>query len=528
MGESRDAKDIDAGSERRKEFNECLDAIIEEARTTQPSELFYRQKARELQDICPAECIAALTRRLQKAGWDEQDVLVQLLAQFSGVEHVSFLQEFVGREAFMPRTGMKILEIFNKSDVIIEPGVAGALLDYDNFARRISRALMEDSVDDDLAAQFCACAPKQRDGIATQLLEDHGALCSPFLARVCSVDKKAGERILAMLEACAGETGFRVMEAMYAAEGRKDILKRMKKAARALAQKGITVDLPKPAAQAAPVFKSAGPAPARAFASIIDPEGCRMLFIIKPVSTQESKIFQIMTSDSRGISMIDVVAAYRGETSQLIKKLLNDTKSDFREIDVGRCVALAMEAVGLSREQGLIVPATVAQIEAHFHKAAGNKPAAAIYGLISADDIARLDPAPDTAALVASLGLEFWFIAAPEGRACWEKIAQSAPDDAGLQELLDTLAAEERSSFFTPARKQAFRRRLEEFAWILHEKGSVDQAHAALAAALNLAAPGHDPAADPFCARMIDRAFEIFRRSLEEKARTSGTSAKNG
>jgi len=529
MAERRDEKDTAAGSENRRQFNACVDEIVAEARRDQPSELFYSRKARQLQEICP-DCVASLTRRLLKADWAEQDTLVQLLAQFRGVEHVSFLQDFVGREAFMPRTGMKILDIFNKSDVIIEPGVAGALLDYDNFAQRINRALMADTADEALAAEFLACPQKQRDGIAAQLIEDRSSLCAPFLERVYAVDKKAGERILDMLEACAGEQGFRVMEAMYAAGGRKDILKRMKKAARALAQKGIPVALPQPGAKDAPVFRSAGPAPARSFASTIDPEGSRMLFIIKPVSTQESKIFQILTSDSKGISMIDVAAVYRGETTQLIKKLLKDAKSDFREIDTERCVALAMEAVELSRSLGLIVPATVAQLEAHFADAAARKPSTAIYGVISAQEAAAFDPAPDTAALADELDAAFWYIASPEGRACWDKLARSASgaERAGLQERMKALAAEERLVFFTPARKHAFRRRLEEFALILHEKGSADRARAALAAALGLAAPGHDPAADPFCARMIDRAFEIFRQSLDEKTRAPGTTAVNG
>jgi len=127
-GQSVGEKDAANGSETRKELNAFFEQFFIEALDSPQSELFYRQKAAQLQDITP-ECIPALTRRLQKAGWAEQDVLVQLLAQFRGVEHVGFLQEFVGREAFMPKTGMKILDIFNKSDVIIDSGIAGRLVD---------------------------------------------------------------------------------------------------------------------------------------------------------------------------------------------------------------------------------------------------------------------------------------------------------------------------------------------------------------------------------------------------------------
>ena len=530
-GQSVGEKDAASGSETRKELNAFFEKFFIEALDSAQSELFYRQKAAQLQDIS-TECIPVLTRRLQKAAWAEQDVLVQLLAQFRGVEHVGFLQEFVGREAFMPKTGMKILDIFNKSDVIIDSAVAGRLVDYDSFAQRITQALMSGTVGDDLAGEFLACGQKERDGILAQVLEDYGLHSAPFLARISALDKKAGERVLALLEAYADEKGFRVMEAMYAADGGKDILKRMKKVARALGQKGITVSLPETTAKNGPVFQSASLPAARAFASTIDAEGFRLLFIIKPVSTYESKIFNIITNDSKGINALDVFASYRGETTQLIKKLFKDTKSDFREIETERCVALVMEACAISRAQNRIVPATIAQLEALFADAITKKAAPEIYDYISADEIAALDPAPDTAALVDTMELAFWYIVTGEGKACWEKIARLAADkktgdNESRQEQIRACAAGELAGFFTAERKHAFKRRLEEFAAIFYAKGYVDQARAALCAALNLAAPDHDPLKDPFCIKIIDRAFEIFQQSLEANERQKSTAADN-
>ncbi len=514
---AREEKDAAEISETRRQLNAFFEAFFAEAQTDRHSELFYKQQARQLQEISP-ECISALTRRLQKADWAEQDALVQLLARFTGVEHVSFLQEFVGREAFMPKTGMKILDIFNKSDVIISSGVAGSLLDYDNFAQRITRALMTDCLDDGLVRDFLASSRTQQDGITAQLLEDYGPRSAPFLERVCALDKKEGERILDMLEGCDGDRGFRVMESMYAAGGRKDILKRMKKAARALSQKGISVALPQAGEKSAPVFQSAGLAPARAFASTIDAEGYRILFLVKPVSPHESKVFHMVTNDSSGVHTFDVFAAIRGESSQLIKKLLQDTKSDFREIETGHCLALAMEAVEIARSQGRIVPATVAQLEAHFAGCIGHQTAPAIYGVLSADAVAALDPSPDTGALADAMEAAFWFIVTPEGKSSWEALARQAAERTGdIPGQARACAAEALASFFTAGRRHVFKRRLEELAFIMHAKGYADQARAALAAAQNLAASQHDPARDPFCSRMIDRAFEIFKKSLEDK-----------
>ena len=165
---------------------------------------------------------------------------------------------------------------------------------------------------------------------------------------------------------------------------------------------------------------------------------------------------------------------HRGETSQLIKKLLSDKKSDFREIDTARCVALAMEARDLSRAKDQIVPATFAQLEAQFEEYAANSPAPEIYNIFSVDEIVALDPAPDTGALVETVELAFWYIVTPEGKACWEKLARLATDktagDAKNRPEMGVLAVEELAVFFTDERKQAFKRRLEEFAAIFHAK----------------------------------------------------------
>jgi hypothetical protein len=531
-GQNVGEQDAVDSSATRKQFNSFFEQFFSEALDSPQNELFYSQQAAQLQEI-NSECIPALTRRLQKATWSEQDVLVQLLAQFRGVEHVSFLQEFVGREAFMPKTGMKILDIFNKSDVIIDSGVASRLLDYDNFIQRIMQTLMSGTVSDELAGEFLACGNKERDGILAQVLEDHGPHSAPFLAGISSRDKKAGERVLGLLGAYADEKGFRVMEAMYAENGRKDILKRMKKVARALGQKGIKVSLPETPAKSGSVFQSAGLSPARAFASTIDAEGFRLLFIVKPVSTYESKIFHIITNDSTGIKTLDVYATHRGETAQVIKKLFKDTKSDFREFSAARCVALVMEALELSRSQNGIVPATISQLEAQFADDIAKKSAPEIYDVISADEIAALESAPDTGALVGTMELAFWYIVTSEGKACWEKLARRAADrkkdaDENHKEQMRVWAEAELACFFTAGRKHAFKRRLEEFAGIFHAKGYVDQARAALCAALNLAAPDHDPGQDPFCRTIIDRAFEVFQQSLdanEEKKRSAAANS---
>jgi hypothetical protein len=216
----------------------------------------------------------------------------------------------------------------------------------------------------------------------------------------------------------------------------------------------------------------------------------------------------------------------------LIKKLLDDKKSDFREIDPARCIALAMEARDLSRARGGIVPATFSQLEAHFADDIGKKTVPEIYDHLSADEVSALDPAPDTGALVDTMELAFWYIVTSEGKACWGKIARLASEgknreDESWQTHMRACADEELAGFFSDARKHAFKRRLEEFAAIFYSRGYRDQARAALYAALHLATPNHDHMQDPFCRAIIDRAFDIFQKSLDENEAKKRSTAAN-
>ena len=186
-----------------------------------------------------------------------------------------------------------------------------------------------------------------------------------------------------------------------------------------------------------------------------------------------------------------------------------------------------MEAVELSRANDRIVPATISQFEALFEDDISKKAQPAIYSIFSADEITGLDPAPDTAELVGTMELAFWYISTNAGKACWEKFARLDADSKtgtgeDRQKKISTWAAEELTAFFTAERKHAFKRRREEFSAILHSKGYSDQARAALFAALKLAAPEHDPQQDPFCKQIIDRAFEIFQQTLEANTRETG------
>ena len=97
--------------------------------------------------------------------------------------------------------------------------------------------------------------------------------------------------------------------------------------------------------------------------------------------------------------------------------------------------------------------------------------------------------------------LAFWYIVTGEGKACWEKLARLAADkktddNESRQEQIRACAAGELAGLFTAERTHAFKRRLEEFAAIFYAKGYGDQARAALCAAINLAAPDHDPLKD--------------------------------
>ncbi len=500
--------------EAKSSITKLLDQAVATAGAQQQVDAYFENIAAQLKDVSE-DCIALITRRILRADYAEKEILLQIMKYFKGVEHIEFLQDMLDREVITARMGRIILDIFNKSDMIIETGMTSRLLDLDALSQKVSHSVLSGAVAAADAELFISRPPKEQQGIMIELIAEAGPKCALFLAELLKLSKAVGLAMLKLATAEPTEASYRLLIDIHERTGNKDILRTAKKAAHALRQKGVDIGAEPDKKPRKSVFKTAELPSPTAFATMIDAEGFQLLFMLKPISQHEIKIFNTMLSQEKGIQDIEAITALRRETKQLITNILGDKKIEFIEIPVPHGAFLLTEAIDMIRSKGGVLSPVLEQWKQLF---ADMLPAASrheIHDILDPDAV-RADTALAAKApvLMDSTECPYWFIATKDGRDIWTSLrrADAGPDEPPAEEEIARAA----ELFFTGPRLKAFARRMEEQAYIFHVKKRPDDAKIAFAQALALAEPGLKPSENLFCLETIRRGIKYFT-SLEKK-----------
>jgi len=494
-----------------------LEALITETATSVQHDAFYAAKVRALQEI-DHNFFPAFAKFFLKATLREQELLLPLLRHVQGLEHIKFLQDFVRRAPFLPRVGMIILELFNKSDAMLEAGVASKLLDLDSLARRIAHSLLQGTVDTTLIEELLKLSDHEQEGLLTQLREETGVRCTLLIAAAMNINPQRALHLLNTITRQSDELSLQILTEVFNKTGSKDVAKTLKKMAHCLRQKGVAVDFPMPEKQPRAVFQQAVLPEPRAFISMVDADGTRIIFLIKPVSIYETKIFNVLMSDRRGIHDIEVITALRRDTRKFINRLLADTKVEFLETDISAAMFLVEEACMITQDQVGIIPSTIAQLRTAFAENSGVRNTPLVYDYIRQDAIDHARNTTSIETLIEATQSNVWFAVTPEARDAWLKLAAILHSPLDLSEeqkksRYDDVVKETALQFFTPERCQQFKRRLEETALFLHQKKGAELAAAVLAAAQDLCVPAILPAEHEFCCEVIRKGFALFEKA---------------
>ena len=151
---------------------------------------FYEQKGAEIRAI--DDSFLPVSKRFAKASAGNE-MLVHFLRYWQGLEHIQFLQEFINREVFWPRIGAVVLDLFNKCDAMVQPGMASMLLELDALAQRLKQHVTNRDTVDDHAVQrsieeFIKRSEREKEGILIQLVEEVGEEQVPLLLAMCEKD----------------------------------------------------------------------------------------------------------------------------------------------------------------------------------------------------------------------------------------------------------------------------------------------------------------------------------------------------
>ncbi|MBN2107783.1 MAG: hypothetical protein JW832_10185 [Deltaproteobacteria bacterium] len=500
-----------------------LDAAVAEALKERQFDSFYQKTAEALKSA-DEHCVPLITRRILRADYKEKEILLQILKYFKGVEHIGFLQDILSREVITARMGRIILDIFNKSDIILESGISSRLLDLDALSQKINHSVQSGSIEASLIKLFISRPAREQEGIMVELIEEAGPAFAIFLARLFDIDKAVGHAMLRLAVSEPTQQSYALLAELHAKTGNKDILKTAKKMAHILKQQGIDVTAAEEKKPREAVFKTADLPEPRAFATMIDAEGFRLIFMLKPISQHEIKIFNLMLSQDKGIADIEVITSLRREAQKLIKNLYSDKKIEFIEIPAVKAAYLVQEAAALTEQQTGIVSPNMVQWKTLFGDIVPADTLPPVYQIYSAGDIQA-----DTALLRQSEQLfdhseiPFWFIVTDSARSMWQQYRQdsdTAAADASPQDDAREAAMikETADDFFTSDRLKKFRRRLEELAYIFHIKGNTELAKISFAQALDLESHGRRPSENSFCSSIIRKGLAYFKSYAAKKS----------
>jgi hypothetical protein len=509
-----------AADDAKKRINDILDEILRAAVREPQLDSFYAQRAAAIKEI-DDNGFNHISRRFLKAAPHEKEILVQFLKFWSGIEHLQFLQEFIARETFWPRIGTMILDIFNKCDAMVPAGLASSLLELDSLCERLKQhiynrdALHDEAVERTLS-DFAAAADREKEGIIIQLLDEAGTGIVPLLVHLLEKDAAWAQKAAVFIGSLSTPAALEILKQLYEKNRQKDYLKVIKKCIHALRQKGIDVADYDPRQPEEAVFKKITLPETRSFISFLDGAGDRIIFMIKPITTYESRVFEIFLNDRQGINEISSVTAFRKEAEQFIAKITSDDKIIFLETTAENACFLIQEAYAINERTGAVVSGSFAQWRSVFADALTLQKQPVIYQYLDAQKLQhQLSLLQKAEKLVSHIELIVWFTESDEAKQGWNKykLAKNSPlvlNNQQVDERLLECCRETIAAFFDDTRRILFKRRLEELAYLFYKQGAEEEARIALCAALSLTSTELPPERNPFCLWLITEGFSYF------------------
>ena len=514
--------------------NEVIDSIIKYVADSPQLDSYYKEMIAEIAEI-EKNYLPIVSKRFIKEGSKEREIILEVLKYLTGIDHINFLQKFVKNEVFLPRTGIKILDVFNKSDLILDDGIASSLLELENLTQRIKHSVLTEEFDndgEDLILDYIKKSENEKEGIILEVIEDTGFQALNFIIKAIEKDIGDAEKIIKFVASFDAAESVKFIEGIYKGTTSKDVQKTIKRIIHSLKQKGINIVLDSDKKEKESVLKKAELADSSAYSSIIDAEGHRFIFVVKPVTAHENKVFNILLSDIDGIKDIEVMTTVRKEANKLVKKILSDEKTEFFEIPVEYASFIVDEARTLTENNGRVVSGNIAQWDSLFADSKTERHQAFIYDLISRDVVAEKELSDDDIKCLSSKkDMTFWFLTSDYAKEQWEKITDVLKDEKDPARFvkegsINKMQEESLKVFFDAGKIKSFIRRLEEVAYYYYYKGYKDMALSALRVAESFSSPEMKPEQNIFCKAVITSGFDFFINAYAEEVKRRAAQTK--
>jgi hypothetical protein len=347
------------------------------------------------------------------------------------------------------------------------------------------------------------------------------------LARISPYLKREPSLTIALIEAMArihnNETAQLLIEMMDRAE-EKWVVKCIKRTLYKLRQKGVKWE--QRPSKDGPVLRPVKPPEPQGYLGAMDSTGSRVIVIARPQPLKGLFVVFSIVNDVEGIEELTLKEFSRKGFEEFVKSSLSSADLPVVPTPGAYCIHLLREASSLSRRLSKPLLQGYHEAEDRFKDVTWDDPAPIVYQYIQEDEVKdQAHLLKESANLHEIPPFSAWFLKDEE----IEEYVSSIKDAQQSRIVLTRDQKDARltgiyrkalEELFPEEKRIAWKRRLEEMAYILLKSGKEKEARAALSAAIDLKNPFSPLDPNPFIWNLLLKSiYSMMKSEYEEKER---------
>jgi len=371
------------------------------------------------------------------------------------------------------------------------------------------------------------------DEIVHEIEAAQGQKATPaeILARISPHLKREPSLTVPVIEALArihnSETAQLLIEMMDRAE-EKWVVKSIKRTLYKLRQKGVRWE--ERPSKDEPVLRPPKPAEPQGYMGAMDSRGSRVIVIARPQPLKGLFVVFSIVNDLEGIQEFTLKELSRKGFEEFVGNSLASADFPIVPAPGAYCIHLLKEASSLSRRLSKPLPHGYHEAEHEFKDLTWDNPASIVYQYIKEDDVKdQAHLLKESATLHEIRPFSAWFLKDEEIEEYVSSIRDASqsrivltPDQKDAR--LNSIYRKALEELFPEEKRIAWKRRLEEMAYILLKSGKEKEARAALSAAIDLKNPFSPIDPNPFIWNLLLKSiYSIIKSDYEEKEREEKT-----
>jgi hypothetical protein len=338
----------------------------------------------------------------------------------------------------------------------------------------------------------------------------------------------SGERDMALVDALGGdstERSARLLQALLDSASDKRVVKGIKRSLYRLDQQGVSIEPVGKTSQGPSILRPLAEEQTKGLISAVDAEGGQVLFLTLSRKPKGLYLLQGIVSDTRGLMEFNRVETTKRGFREFYQSIREPGQLPIVEVDPGYCRFRLEEAVQLNESRGEPPPVAYLSAKRDLQRLEKSETPPVFLSLNEKKIHANPRFLKNSADLFETDLFSSWFLPREEMQKYADLIAEAeesrlvlnpAQKEARLQETYRKALAE----LFPEERRQLYRRRLEEMAYVLLKDGREDNAKAALAASIDLRSILTSLEPNPFLLNLLIRSIYVIMAQEMEKKKT--------